>query len=132
MSLFEIGNYVIINDLYLGRIIKKIWNGLGTIVKLDNDNNYMDSTIVQYMLLSDVISGPDVRGYKLVNSNDKMRVVNKNNLFELVEKDLQKEKFIYIDDKITNNYNYFLQSVLPTLYMNITGNILNTQIYIVI
>ena len=107
MSDFEIGNYVIIKDLYLGRIIKKIWNGLGTIVKLDNDKDYIDNTIKQYHLISDLVNGLDVRGYMLVNSNDKMRRVNKNNLFEVVTNDLNKEKFVYIDSKIMNNYNYF-------------------------
>ena len=128
MSIFEIGNYVIIKDLYLGKIIKKIWNGLGTIVKLDNDKDYVDNTIKQYHLISDLVNGLDVRGYMLVNSNDKMRRVNKNNLFEVVTNDLNKEKFVYIDSKIINNYNYFLQSALPTLYLNITGSIINSQL----
>jgi len=79
MSLFEIGNYVIIDDIYMGKIIKKIWNGYGVIVKLDNEQNHIDNTILQYHLINDIINDSDIKGYMLVKSDNKMRLINKQN-----------------------------------------------------
>jgi len=103
MSLFEVGNYVIIDDIYMGKIIKKIWNGYGYIVKLDNDPNYIDYTIAQYKLLNDILEDENIKGYMLVKSNNKMRLINKNNLINLVKEEIKKEKYIYIEKKINEN-----------------------------
>lgn len=119
MSLFEIGNYVIIDDLYMGRIIKKIWNGYGMIVKLDNEPNYVDDTILQYHLLNDVVDNSDIKGFMLVKSNNKMRLVNKNNLANLIKNELNQEKFIYIENKINRNFAYFKSEILPNIQTNI-------------
>jgi len=119
MSLFEIGNYVIIDDLYMGKIIKKIWNGYGMIVKLDNEHNYVDDTILQYHLLNDVVDNSDIKGFMLVKSNNKMRLVNKNNLANVIKYELNQEKFIYIENKINRNFTYFKSEILPNIQTNI-------------
>ena len=119
MSLFEIGNYVIIDDLYMGKIIKKIWNGYGMIVKLDNEPNYVDDTILQYHLLNDVVDNSDIKGFMLVKSNNKMRLVNKNNLANIIKNELNQEKFIYIENKINRNFAYFKTEILPNIQTNI-------------
>lgn len=119
MSLFEVGNYVIIDDLYMGKIIKKIWNGYGMIVKLDNESNYLDDTILQYDLLNDIADNSDIKGFMLVKSNNKMRMVNKNNLANIVKKELSKEKFIYIENKMRKNLSIFYNEILPNIQTNI-------------
>jgi len=123
MSLFEVGNYVIIDDMYMGKIIKKIWNGYGVIVKLDNEPNYVDSTISQYQLLNDIINGSDTKGYMLVNSNNKMRLINKNNLISLIKLELGKERYVYINDKINNNFISFTNNILPNVISFSLSNI---------
>lgn len=140
MSLFEIGNYVIVDDKYIGKIIKKIWNGYGVIISLENEKNYIDPTITQYKLLDDVIqdnkltvglelnvgenkldsnfitnSNDNLRGYMLVKSTNKMRLVNVNNLGEILDNELKKELFVGIDEKISNNLAYFKSNILKTV-----------------
>lgn len=130
MSLFEIGNYVIIKDIYLGKIVKKIWNGYGIIVKLDNNKDYIDNTILQYHLVSDINTNNNINGFMLVNSNTKIRLVDKNKLFELIKYDLKTEKFVYIDNKINKQYNFFIKNILPKNYPNIIGNLINDEVRI--
>ena len=123
MSLFEIGNYVIIDDLYIGKIIKKIWNGYGMIIKLDNQPNYLDNTILQYHLLNDVVDNSDISGFMLAKSENKIRLVNKHNLAEIIKNELTKEKFIYIENKLNNNYNFFINNILPNIRTNTLQNV---------
>ena len=115
MSLFEVENYVIIDDMYMGKIIKKIWNGYGVIVKLDNDPTYTDSTIIQYQLLNDLVDNSDMKGYMLVKSDNKMRLINKNNLTALIKLELEKERYVYINNKIDNNFIFFKKNILANM-----------------
>ena len=115
MSLFEVENYVIIDDMYMVKIIKKIWNGYGVIVKLDNDPTYTDSTIIQYQLLNDLVDNSDMKGYMLVKSDNKMRLINKNNLTALIKLELEKERYVYINNKIDNNFIFFKKNILANM-----------------
>lgn len=123
MSIFEIGNYVIIDDVYMGKIIKKIWNGYGVIVKLDNNTNYIDDTILQYHLINDVTDNSDIKGFMLVKSDNKMRLVNKHNLANMIKNELNMEKFMQIEQKIKYNYSYFTNEILPTINTNLITNV---------
>lgn len=126
MSLFEVGNYVIIDDMYMGKIIKKIWNGYGVIVKLDNDPGYIDSTISQYQLLNDINDISDnsnMKGYMLVKSDNKMRLINKNNLINLVKTELVKERYVYINNKINKNYVFFKNNILVKIKPHALSNV---------
>jgi hypothetical protein len=123
MSLFEIGNYVIIDDKYIGKIIKKVWNGYGYIVKLDNHPNYLDNTIEQYQLLNDITDNSDIKGYMLVKANNKMRLINKNNLINLLKMELVKENYVYINNKINDNFLYFKDNILPSLQTEILNSV---------
>lgn len=123
MSLFEVGNYVIIDDMYMGKIIKKIWNGYGVIVKLDNDPNYVDSTILQYQLLNDITDNSNMKGYMLVKSDNKMRLINKNNLINLIKTELEKECYVYINNKINNNYVFFKNNILVNIKPHSLSNV---------
>jgi hypothetical protein len=123
MSLFEVGNYVIIDDTYIGKNVKNIWNGYGMIVKLDNETNYIDDTILQYHLVSDITNNSDIKGFMLVKPNNKVRLVNKHNLANLIMDDLNKEKFMYIDNRINKNFNHFKINILPILKTNIMSSV---------
>jgi hypothetical protein len=65
--------------------------------------------------LDDIITDSNIKGYQLVKSNNKMRLVNKNNIYEFIKKELEKEKFVSIDNKIKNNFNHFKENVLSTI-----------------
>lgn len=123
MSLFEVGNYVIIDDIYIGKIVKKIWNGYGMIVKLDNDPTYVDNTILQYHLINDITNNLDIKGFMLVKSTNKMRLVNKHNLSNLIKLELSKEKFMYINTKINKNLTFYKTHILPTIQTNIMSSV---------
>lgn len=123
MSLFEIGNYVIIDDTYMGKIVKKIWNGYGLIVKLDNEQNYVDNTILQYHLINDITNDLDIKGFMLVKSTNKVRLVNKHNLGNLIKSDLNKDKFIFIENKINKNLIFFKSNILPTVQTSIMSSV---------
>jgi hypothetical protein len=117
MSLFEIGNYVVVDDKYIGKIIKKVWNEYGVIISLDNEKNYLDPTISQYRMLDDLALN-EMSGYMLVKPSNKMRLVNINNLAEIIEKELTKELFMGIDEKISKNFVYFKSNVLGNITTN--------------
>jgi hypothetical protein len=106
-----INDFVIVNNIYIGKIIKRLWNGLGFIIKLENRLNYIDNIIVQYKLLDNDIT--DYAGYKMITPNDDIKSVNSNNLHELINNELKNEQFIYIDEKLNNNYSKFKNNILP-------------------
>ncbi len=72
----EIGDFIIIDSRYLGRISIKLWNGNGFVVKLENDENYLDNMITQYNLLAN----KKPNGYMLVTPNNKIEIPNPDNL----------------------------------------------------
>ncbi len=116
---FLINDFIIVNNMYLGKIIKRLWNGLGFIIKLENKLNTIDDIIVQYKLLDDDIK--DYKGYKIVTPNDDIKPVSSNNLYELINIELKNEQFIFIDEKINNNYNKFKNEILPNYKTIITN-----------
>jgi hypothetical protein len=116
---FLINDFVIVNNIYIGKIIKRLWNGLGFIIKLENRLNYIDNIIVQYKLLDNDIT--DYTGYKMITPNDDIQSVNANNLHELIMNELKNEQFIFIDEKLNNNYNKFKKDILPNYKTIITN-----------
>jgi hypothetical protein len=116
---FLINDFVIVNNIFIGKIIKRLWNGLGFIIKLENRLNYIDNIIIQYQLLDNDIK--DYAGYKIVTPNDDIKLINANNLFELINNELKNEQFIFIDEKLNNNYNKFKKDILPNYKTIITN-----------
>lgn len=89
----QIGDFIFINEKYIGLIYKIIWNSNGYIVKLHDNHEYEDWIIKQYNLLEQ----NDIRGFMLVSSNDKIILINDANYDELLK---------YFDDaKIMNIMN---------------------------
>ena len=126
---FSINDYIIVNNKYIGKIIKRLWDGLGFIIKLENQLNYVDNTIAQYKLL-DNNSNSNYAGYKMVTANDDVKSINPNNLYELINNELKKEQYIFIDEKLNKNYNSFKKDIFPSYktiitnfneYKNLTG-----------
>ena len=68
---FSINDYIIVNNKYIGKIIKRLWDGLGFIIKLENQLNYVDNTIAQYKLLDN--NNSNYAGYKMVTENDDVK-----------------------------------------------------------
>lgn len=95
---FCIGDYVLINNKYIGEISKIIWNSNGYIVRLENDPNYIDITLKQYKL----IELDDIRGYILITLNDSIIKIDENNYDKLVEL-FDKVEFTNILNKIKKN-----------------------------
>jgi hypothetical protein len=119
---FSINDYIIVNNKYIGKIVKRLWDGLGFIIKLENQLNYVDNTIVQYKLLDN--NNSNYAGYKMVTANDEIRSPNKNNLYELINNELKREQYIFIDEKLNKNYDIFKKNIFPN-YKTIITNINN-------
>lgn len=73
---FCVGDYVLINNKYIGEIYKIVWNSNGYIVRLENDLGYIDKTLKQYRL----IDFDDIAGYMLVSLNDTIVKVDETNI----------------------------------------------------
>jgi len=101
-----IGDYILINNKYIGRIYKIIWNSNGYIVKLDNDERYEDKTLKQYKLLD----FENTEGYMLVTLNDKISKIDLNNISKLLEL-LGPNGVNTIVSKINLKYNNFVKQL---------------------
>lgn len=73
---FCVGDYVLINNKYIGEIYKIVWNSNGYIVRLENDLGYIDKTLKQYRL----IDFDDISGYMLVSLNDTIVKIDETNI----------------------------------------------------
>lgn len=73
---FCVGDYVLINDKYIGEIYKIVWNSNGYIVRLENEPEYIDKTLKQYRL----VDFNDIRGYMLVSLNDTIVKIDETNI----------------------------------------------------
>jgi len=95
---FCVGDYVLINNKYIGEIYKIIWNSNGYIVKLENDIGYIDKTLKQYRL----IDFDNIAGYMLVTLNDIIVKVNEINV-NILTNLFGNLVFKNISDKLNNN-----------------------------
>lgn len=77
---FIINDYVLINNKYIGHIVKIIWNSNGYIVKLENNTDFIDKTLSQYKILND----NNIQGYMLITLNDKIKKINFDQLQDLL------------------------------------------------
>jgi hypothetical protein len=75
-----VGDYVIVNNKYIGYIAKIIWNSNGYIIKLEDNDDYLDKTLSQYQL----INGNNILGYMLVTLNDSIKKINFDQINDLV------------------------------------------------
>lgn len=73
---FCVGDYVLINNKYIGEIYKIIWNSNGYIAKLEYNDNYEDKTLKQYNL----IDFEEIKGYMLLTLNDNIIKIDQNNI----------------------------------------------------
>lgn len=79
---FNIGNYVIIRDQYIGIIYKTLWNSSAFVVRLIGNSNYIDKTIVQYNLMEQ----DNPQGYMLITPSEQIQSFDLNKINELIEK----------------------------------------------
>lgn len=105
---FNIGDYILVNDIYIGKIIKIIWNNNGYIIKLENYPNYIDNILQQYKLLET----NNINGYKVVSLTDKIEIYN----FNIFLSNLDKIFNEYIDyniilNKLNNNFSNFISNI---------------------
>ncbi len=113
----EIGDYIIISNKYLGKILTKIWNGNGFIVKLENSKDYVDSMITQYKLLGDNPSN----GYMLVTLSDNIKPLDPNNLFEIISDYTGKRELgPQINNLILKNFDDLIRNKLSSTMIPIT------------
>lgn len=66
MSNLKINDYIMINNKDIGKIIKLLWND-SYIIKLENNDIYIDHIIKQYKLLDEI---SNINGYMYINPND--------------------------------------------------------------
>jgi hypothetical protein len=100
----EINDYIIIKNKYIGKIYKIIWNGKGYIVKLINNDEYIDEHIKQYGYLGNL----PLNGFMLVYSTNDFELVNSNNLIIFIKNILDNK---HIDFKINNKIRHKLNGL---------------------
>jgi len=102
----NIGDYILINNKYIGKIIKLLWNNTNLIVKLINYSDYIDPTIKNY---SNLLDDTHKEGYMLVTIN--------KNVIKMDNKLLQNsiinynEPFEKISTKIQINFNKYIYNI---------------------
>ena len=100
-------NFVLINDKYLGKIVKSIWNDNALICKLDNEPNFVDNALKQYGIMNG-------GGMMLLNDSDKIRYVNPNNLHQFIT-----------NNKFSNLSKIYSKILLGGNFINNTNNLTN-------
>jgi hypothetical protein len=101
-----IGDYVLINNKYIGYIVKTIWNSNGYIIRLEDNEDYVDKTLSQYELLP----SDKLYGHMLVTLNDSIKKIN----FEQIQDFLLNYDIKEINNvvkKINNKYENFLKKI---------------------
>ena len=116
----NIGDYIIINNKYIGYIIKVIWNSNGYVVKLENDDEYIDKTLIQYNLLN----LDNIQGYMLVTLNDTFTYITLKQMENMLL-NYNRNQTYNIIKKINNEYNIFLNKIRvdKNIYPNTKSNI---------
>ena len=102
-SKIQLGDYLLVNNKYIGRVVKIIWNSNGFILKLENNSDYLDKTLSQYKLL-DI---DNILGYMLISPGDNIVKINIDSLQHYLNNIDNKELL----GKINRNYDSFLKSI---------------------
>lgn len=103
---FNINDYVIVNRKYIGHIVKIVWNSNGYIIKLEDNDEYLDKTLAQYKLLN----FDNINGYMLVTLNDLIQLINLNQIENLL-RNYDNNEIKNIIKKINNKYEIFLNKI---------------------
>jgi hypothetical protein len=91
----KIGDYILVNGRYFGKIVDIIWSHNGYIIKLENYENYVDELILTYKITN--FAGK--RGYMLVKYDDNILKIDTTNICEIFPI-LQSIKYENISQKI--------------------------------
>ena len=111
---FNIGDYVLVNNKHIGYIVKNVWNSNGYIIKLEDNDDYLDKTLSQYKLLNI----DNIYGYMLVTLNDLIVQIN----FDQIQNTIQNYDMSEINNlikKINNKYDIFLKKLIDFKNMNL-------------
>ena len=77
---YNIGDYIFVDNKYIGCIVKIVWNSNGYIIKLENNDEYIDKTLSQYNL----IDFDNINGYMLVTYNDSIQLIDFNKIDDIL------------------------------------------------
>lgn len=123
-----IGDYVLINNKYIGYIIKTIWNSNGYIARLEDNEDYLDKTLSQYKLLN----SDNIYGYMLVTQNDLIKNINFEQIQDLLL-NYDTNEINNLIKKINNKYDNFLKKIYLLKTTNskfeFNSNILLNNVY---
>jgi len=112
----EIDEYIIVDKYNLGKIRMKLWNGNGLVIKLENNDNFVDSILSQY---KNLLGNEPANGFMLVTPNNQIENPNPDNLLEVINAMISESKSEYfkqINLKLNNNFNNFITNKLKTLF----------------
>jgi len=102
----KIGDYILIKNKYVGKIIKFLWNNTNLIAKLENYTDYVDPTLKSY---NNLLENNNKEGYIL-------STINKD-VYELSDLMLEQNILNYHDSiekigiKIQINFNKYIQGL---------------------
>ena len=125
-----IGDNVLINNKYIGYIVKTIWNSNGYIIKLEDNEDYLDKTLSQYKLLN----SDNIYGYMLVTQNDLIKKINLEQIQDLLL-NYDSNEINNLIKKINNKYDNFLKKISSFKNNNINSdldknsNSMSTNVY---
>jgi hypothetical protein len=87
---------ILINNKYIGKIVSKVLNGKGIIVKLLFDNDYIDKIIVQYNLLPPL----QHKGHMLITKDDIITNIDYNSFKRILKEYIKKVNIASTCNKI--------------------------------
>lgn len=123
---YNIGDYVLVDNKYIGCIVKIVWNSNGYIIKLEDNDEYIDKTLSQYNL----INIDNINGYMLVTLNDSIKLIDFNKIDDILlnYNKLEMNKAI---NKINDKYSYWVKKNNLNLNKSLesNSNILFNNVY---
>jgi hypothetical protein len=103
----NIDNVLLINNNNIGKIVKKVLNGKGLIVKLLLDDEYIDKNIVQYNLLP----SNEHKGHMLITKDDNIQNIDFYNFKKALKYNSKNINFNSTLGRVNNNIKNFYNMV---------------------
>lgn len=138
----NINDYIIVDNEYVGKVIKLIWNSNGYIIELLNCPNYIDKTILQYKLLDTNDDINNINGYMIITFSQQIEKINLDKITELINEKKQNQQLFKLvkdleDLKILHgqqtksiiNINSSIKTTEEIINDNINANIYKTNKY---
>jgi hypothetical protein len=106
--------YLIIQNEYVGKVIKELWDNTCALIKLENHTDYVDVTIKQNNILKKLEESiaDDNEGYLIATSDIKIDIIENGESIKKALKLMNKNiKYVNIAGEIDEKFNIFLSNI---------------------